>query len=100
MRGVLLLISILLLLPSVGHADAPSAREGTLPCTFAAPDEVQPYVSHLSDGDPNTTVTLVRGESLVMRPSSDAAALYFDFYERPGTFTLTCTDAQGAVVSE
>lgn len=100
-RSILLLLTLLLILPSSVFAEQTSAQDGTLSCAFFGPDEVQSYVDHLFDGDPVTTVTLRRGETLRMEiDGGTPAALFFDFYERTGEFTLTFADANGAPLGE
>ncbi len=100
-RILLVVLSVIMLLPAAVSAEEPSASEGTLPCTFTAPTEVQSYVSHLQDGDPYTTVTIQKGESLTMQFSGETpSGLFFDFYTKPGTFVLTYWDANGTKIAQ
>ena len=100
-RTILLLLSLLLLLPAVGRGEETPVPDGTLACTFTGPDEVQSYVSYLTDGDTGTTVTIKKGETLRMRiEDGTPSALFLDFYERPGAFTLTYLDADGNALGE
>lgn len=99
-RSLLLLLSVILLLPAVSLGETSSGPDGTVPCTFIAPEEVQSYTSHLSDGDPDTTVTLRTGETLTMQLSGTPSGLYFDFYTFPGTFLLTYLDAEGTILGQ
>lgn len=98
--SLLTLLSLLLLLPSVSRAEQ-AAPDGALPCTYTVPDEVQSYSSYLNDGDPYTTVTLKRKETLRMQIDGGAPlGLFFDFFDLTGTFTLTFYDAEGNRLSE
>ena len=66
-RLLLLIFALLLTLPTLSRAeDAPAIAEGALPCEYTVPEEVEFYVSHLSDGDPFTTVSLYPDESIEM----------------------------------
>ena len=59
------------------------AAEGVIPCTYQAPSSVSHYLSHLTDQNAFTTVTLERNETLELAVSEPAQlkGLFFDFYE-------------------
>ena len=64
---LLFLLCLLLFLPAFSVAEQDDPKDGSLPCTFTAPDETQSYTAHLSDGDPYTTLTLKKKETLRMQ---------------------------------
>ena len=71
-RITLIVLSILLLFPAAVFGEQEDRETGVLPCTFIAPQEVT-YTEHLSDGDPFTTVTLRKNETLTMQFPNGAA---------------------------
>ncbi len=98
---LLFLLCLLLFLPAFSVAEQDDPKDGTLPCTFTAPDETQSYTAHLSDDDPYTTLTVKRKETLRMELAGGApSALYFDFFERPAEFKLSFLDENGTLLGE
>ena len=99
-RLLLLIFALLLTLPTLSRAeDAPAIAEGALPCEYTVPEEVEFYVSHLSDGDPFTTVSLYPDESIEMEIPYGARMLYLDFYEANSVYTLTVYGADNRIIS-
>ena len=96
-----ILLALFLLLPNAVSAESENRSDGVLPCSFAAPDEVQSYAAeHLSDGDPFTTVTLHRGETLTMQWDGGVPdGLFFHFYENPSPFEIRVKNAEGKTLS-
>ena len=94
-RLALIILSLLLLAPTLTFAADSDAPAGALPCDYAVPEETGSYVSHLCDGDPFTTLTVHSGETLSVRPSGGAVSLYADLYEIHVPFELLYLDADG-----
>ncbi len=99
-RLIVFLFILFLIAPAAVHADSGTPENGVLACTYQAPQEAQTYTEHLCDGDPFTTVTLFRGESLTMvfPKNGTVKQLCFEFFELPEAYELLFFDANGVQV--
>ena len=84
--------------PEPTSAPTPEPVEGAIPCEYTVPEEVEPYAWHLCDGDPFTTVTLRRSESITMNVPKDTKMLLLGFYDNDKSYELFLFDAEEQLI--